>query len=189
MRSHFVLGLVLVSSVAACGAFLDLDWKPKRTGREAAGGGGGAGGATAETVTAATTTTAASVAATTATGPSCSPEACPGVDAACAYRACLDGACGMTIAPAETPCAENGGVVCDGSGNCVHCVSDGDCGGDGARCEAGQCTSCHDGVKNGTETDVDCGGECPKCSVGQTCLSPHDCEHDAPCENGSCTEK
>lgn len=35
---------------------------------------------------------------------------------------------------------------------------------------------CHDGVQNGSETDVDCGGgTCPKCSNGTTCKSGNDC--------------
>jgi len=34
---------------------------------------------------------------------------------------------------------------------------------------------CHDGVQNGSETDVDCGGTCAPCSTGQGCALPEDC--------------
>ena len=34
---------------------------------------------------------------------------------------------------------------------------------------------CHDGVKDGDETDVDCGGSCASCATGQFCASGADC--------------
>lgn len=39
-----------------------------------------------------------------------------------------------------------------------------------------QLPSCHDGKKDGLETDIDCGGPtCAPCSPGQVCLGPSDC--------------
>ncbi len=46
---------------------------------------------------------------------------------------------------------------------------------------------CHDGQKNGSETDVDCGGECGSCDVGQACLAASDCASDH-CLAGACCE-
>ena len=40
-------------------------------------------------------------------------------------------------------------------------------------------SSCTDGIKNGTETDVDCGGSCPtKCANNKLCLVNTDCSSD-----------
>src|SRR5207302_1284298 len=65
----------------------------------------------------------------------------------------------------------------------------------GADCASGQClnnlcfelpTSCSDGTKNGTETDVDCGGaKCPPCANGKSCLTGGDCMSNA-CLNNMC---
>jgi hypothetical protein len=54
-------------------------------------------------------------------------------------------------------------------------------------CKNGFCvTSCGDGVKDGTETDVDCGGQCSaNCDAGQGCNSGFDCK-DKICSNGKC---
>jgi len=47
------------------------------------------------------------------------PSDCPGVDSTCQTRTCNANLCGVNLAPAGTPCTENGGTYCDGSGNCV----------------------------------------------------------------------
>src|SRR5690242_18498657 len=53
----------------------------------------------------------------------------------------------------------------------------------------GTCTassSCADGVKDGTETDVDCGGlGCSKCGAGKACRAPGDCNTHV-CQGGVC---
>ncbi len=55
-------------------------------------------------------------------------------------------------------------------------------------CETYQSSSCLDGVKNGTETDVDCGGSCPACSGGETCYLGGDCQSgDCEQETFTCT--
>jgi hypothetical protein len=54
-------------------------------------------------------------------------------------------------------------------------------------------TTCTDGIKNGTETDIDCGGTCSPCSVSKACLIPSDCKSlfcsaaDKTC-TGTCTD-
>src|SRR5260221_3208578 len=47
----------------------------------------------------------------------------------------------------------------------------------GGRCLKGACGGpCHNGKKDGTETDVDCGGtDCPKCDDGKKCTQVSDC--------------
>jgi hypothetical protein len=46
---------------------------------------------------------------------------------------------------------------------------------------------CHDGVKDGDETDVDCGGTaCPACAWGKKCLHAADCVQPAACVGGTC---
>ena len=39
----------------------------------------------------------------------------------------------------------------------------------------GDSPECHDGVQNGSETDVDCGGSCAPCSTGHHCSVAGDC--------------
>jgi hypothetical protein len=56
-------------------------------------------------------------------------------------------------------------------------------------CIDGTCrvTSCSDGVKYGTETDIDCGGECPtKCAFGLSCQTRSDCSTN-DCFHNICT--
>jgi hypothetical protein len=56
------------------------------------------------------------------------------------------------------------------------CTTASDC--ESLVCHGGVCAapSCHDGVKNGTETDVDCGGQCSGCGPGETCEKSGDCK-------------
>ncbi|HHH31549.1 MAG TPA: hypothetical protein ENK57_24815 [Polyangiaceae bacterium] len=127
-------------------------------------------------------------------GETCNLEDCPGEDTGCTVRVCNDdGSCG-TDTPMGTDCADDGGVVCDGNGNCVACVDDEDCS-DGDTCMNGTCgtPSCTDGITNGPETDIDCGGGCGPCLNGQGCLVPTDCnsgvcsaETCVPCNGGDC---
>jgi hypothetical protein len=87
---------------------------------------------------------------------------CPGPSGFCGGQRCEQGQCVLDNQPMHTPCAEDGGQVCDGAGACVECVSDIDCA--SLRCEAPHCLapSCGDQKKNGDESDVDCGGPtCP----------------------------
>ena len=55
-----------------------------------------------------------------------------------------------------------------------------------ARSEDPPKPTCHDGQKNGDETDVDCGGaKCPKCAMGKACTADTDCAPGA-CTNNAC---
>jgi hypothetical protein len=47
------------------------------------------------------------------------PADCPGVDTQCRARSCSQGNCGTTPFASGTPCDENGGTVCNGTGICV----------------------------------------------------------------------
>lgn len=49
-------------------------------------------------------------------------------------------------------------------------------------------TSCSDGMKNGTETDLDCGGSCSRCDDGKACKSPSDCKS-LDCYASTCQAK
>jgi hypothetical protein len=61
----------------------------------------------------------------------------------------------------------------------------------GGSCQGGSCvaatpSTCTDGTKNGSETDIDCGGpRCPRCAINQTCADKRDCTT-AYCANGQC---
>lgn len=44
---------------------------------------------------------------------------CPGSDTSCSTRTCIAGTCGATFASAGTACNQNGGVQCDGAGECT----------------------------------------------------------------------
>ncbi len=47
-------------------------------------------------------------------------------------------------------------------------------------------TSCTDGVRNGTETDVDCGGSCGRCGIDAACQANGDCDN-GQCAAGLCS--
>jgi hypothetical protein len=98
--------------------------------------------------------------------------------------------CASVAAPAGTPCALDGGVLCDGAGSCVQCNTSADCHGLGAACVDQACESCADTIVNGLETDIDCGGGvCPKCDAGGACLENGDCKGKLKCVEGSCDEE
>jgi hypothetical protein len=88
--------------------------------------------------------------------------------------------CGGGICP---PCAV--GKMCLINADCVSLGCDVTT----LTCDANQC---HDGIKDGTETDVDCGGSiCPLCAAGKMCLinadcSPGICDLSGTATNGQC---
>jgi len=115
-----------------------------------------------------------------------SPDECAGQDTTCAWRTCDANVCGTENAPVGTACTENAGVVCDGLGQCVECVTNDHCPNNYV-CDQNTCVlfNCTDGVQNGTETDIDCGGlDCLPCENGSTCLDDPDCESNF-CDEGA----
>jgi hypothetical protein len=111
------------------------------------------------------------------------PEHCPGDDTTCAFRTCEQGTCGVGHAPAETPCTETNGQLCDGMGSCVECLTEAQCSG-GAICNAGSCVPpgslplgapCTSGGACQSNQCIDgvccesaCTGFCAACNLGGT---------------------
>ncbi|HEY3352169.1 MAG TPA: hypothetical protein VGQ83_02895 [Polyangia bacterium] len=125
--------------------------------------------------------------------------ACANTRACTAGSDCQSGVCTnqVCVAPASS-CADGArsGTETDvdcGGGACPACANGKSCTA-GTDCQSGLCasqvcaappSSCADGVKNGTETDVDCGGGCPPCGVGQFCHVAADCQG-GRCQLGLC---
>jgi FG-GAP repeat len=101
----------------------------------------------------------------------------------CVMNTCTMGTLGTSPAMAGTPCS-TGGTVCDGSGNCVACLTDVSCpmnqacsvahtceGANGQPCAAGMGAECASGFcsTDGTCCAVSCGGACQECQGGATC--------------------
>ena len=106
----------------------------------------------------------------------------------CTVDSCSNGEPTLTPVGAGAECADDGGKVCDGEGQCVECLDPSDCAPGEACSAAHTCVpaSCADGVKNGTETDVDCGGSCgATCQPGEACLVTGDCAM-GTCEGNVC---
>jgi len=127
--------------------------------------------------------------------PCTTPADCPAGDA-CSAPVCLANQCGLVAASAGIACLGPSGeaYVCDGAGECVECLSNGDCAANQPMapvCDLAQrkCVSCSDGVKNGKEEDVDCGGpDCAAC-LGRPCHAQLGCAQGSLCalpENVCC---
>jgi hypothetical protein len=87
----------------------------------------------------------------------------------CTGQTCNNGVPSFPNLPPGTSCNQNGGTVCDSSGNCI-------------------VGGCNDGQKDGTETDTDCGGaSCGKCGLGKMCGGDSDCQSNV-CSGGVCVE-
>ncbi len=90
-------------------------------------------------------------------------------------NSCLEGTCNAAGTPNTAPApvgnacaAAGGGIVCDGAGKCVPCVS-------ASNCPTGQVCSAANQCVPGSCTDVDCGGICAPCATGKKCLADADC--------------
>ena len=127
--------------------------------------------------------TTGAVSASSTGEPACEADAdCPVAPAECLLPVCEAGVCGEASSPAGTTCSLG---QCDGAGQCLECLADGDC--PNGACVDGVCAgpSCADGLENGDESDVDCGGGCPACALGESCDAPADCSS-AACSDGVC---
>ncbi len=86
----------------------------------------------------------------------------PGSNNTCAPGMCSNGTPSIMDAAPGTACSQNGGVECDGSGDCVQCVTAADCGTDTLcqthTCTAGKCgvSDVTAGTPEGTQTSGDC---------------------------------
>ncbi|MBW2523027.1 MAG: hypothetical protein JRI23_02570, partial [Deltaproteobacteria bacterium] len=117
----------------------------------------------------------------------CVASECPGTDETCRWRICDQNACSFANANELTVCTDNGGQVCNASGQCVECVNNNQCTApdvcSGAQCVPGQCNN---GSQDPDETDTDCGGPtCAPCPNGDTCLGATDCQS-MYCDGGTC---
>ncbi|MBI4702842.1 MAG: hypothetical protein HY744_17130 [Deltaproteobacteria bacterium] len=124
-------------------------------------------------------------------GPECvTQDDCGEKGTTCHPAGCEAGKCGFNDADESTPCAEDGGKVCDGKGTCVECTKSEHCTG-ATHCDAyaNKCVppSCENGMQDGEETDADCGGvQCAPCGHGKTCEGASDCASKY-CESGQCS--
>ncbi len=101
-------------------------------------------------------------------------EGCDTTTKHCDANTCSDG-----VKDGSETDVDCGGAACPGCGMGKACLTTSDCmTGEGCDVTSKTCdaTTCMDGVKDGTETDVDCGGgTCPGCPVGKACLVTGDC--------------
>jgi hypothetical protein len=170
---HWIGVSAAVLAIAACTQDFDAFFRG-----QGSGGTGGTGG------------TGGSVGGSGGDGGCSEPADCPGGDTTCRYRTCDNDVCGAENAAEGTACAEQGGQTCDGSGNCVECLTNEDCPDDEDCDGTGTCVDdgCADSQQNGSETDVDCGGSvCPTCPNGSTCSSGTDCTS-GMCADGLCCD-
>ena len=96
----------------------------------------------------------------------------------CTTDVCTAGVPSITAAPSGTPCSQNGGTVCDGTGTCVECLSDANCA-SGFYCSSGTCVAkksngvvcvggnqCASGnCTDGVCCNSVCGGLCQACNL------------------------
>lgn len=93
---------------------------------------------------------------------------------------CLAPTCSDVTSNQDESGIDCGGAVC--TTRCAGgqaCINGGDC--SSTRCENAVCSTCTDGIKSGTETDIDCGGVC-----GSTCIDTKICSVNADCASNRC---
>jgi hypothetical protein len=144
------------------------------------------------------------------------PSDTPDDGKACTEDTCQADGPKITPYPAGKACAEPGGVVCDGKGNCVectgpsHCTPPETCGGGGVTNQCG-CTPtpcadlgltcgsgtgqtdgcgktpmCNNAQQDGQESDVDCGGPIGACTT--RCPNGKKCVLGSDCASGKCDD-
>ncbi|HEY1585426.1 MAG TPA: hypothetical protein VGH63_07025, partial [Polyangia bacterium] len=107
-----------------------------------------------------------------------------GVNQICAASLCENG----IKDPGETD-TDCGGTTCSGCGLTKACLAGTDCLSHFCNAVSLTCVAdqCHDGTKNGSESDTDCGGTCGNtCKVGQTCKLAADCASGTCGANNTC---
>lgn len=93
----------------------------------------------------------------------------------CTSDQCVNGVPQNPASPAGTPCSENGGTVCDGSGTCVPCSTGADCPGTDTDCSQRTCN-------NGT-----CGMHFTAAGTATTNQTPGDCKQNVCDGSGGVT--
>ncbi len=81
----------------------------------------------------------------------------------CTFDSCVNGVAVFTPAPLDLPCSQDGGVVCNGSGQCVHCNAPAQCPGADGQCAYRTCSAnvCGMGyAPSGTTCDENGGSAC-----------------------------
>ena len=119
---------------------------------------------------------------------------CPGADTDCSTRACVEGKCDPTLAPAGTAiAAQTAGdcqdIVCDGSGKTMSATDDTDAPSADDTCVTRTCSSgaiveavAPIGTACGTGLECDGGGTCVHCTVEAECPGS-----DTDCQVRTCT--
>jgi hypothetical protein len=184
MRARPLLFLALVSSViAACGGKVVLDTTSSGTG---ASGTGGAPSTNNSSGIGATGPGGFATISSSSGGACVNPATdCPSPGTTCSEAICENGACALANTGQGTPCADSGGTVCDGNGNCVGCNGPQDCPATGTLCLTSACemstctfmpaptgTPCTDSngkVCNGS-------GQCVQCAASATACCLQMCE-------------
>ncbi len=99
---------------------------------------------------------------------------------------CLAPTCSDVTSNQDESGIDCGGATC--TARCAAgqaCIAGPDC--TSTRCENAVCSTCTDGIKSGTETDIDCGGVCGStCVDTKICSANSDCASNR-CEGGICT--
>jgi hypothetical protein len=99
------LAILALSSLLACNSIIGIDGDYTLVDDDGNGGGGGGGGG----------------------GQTCfAAGECPTPATPCRVANCQDKVCGEELAPEGAGC-NDGGKVCNADGECVGCLSDGDC--------------------------------------------------------------
>jgi hypothetical protein len=113
----------------------------------------------------------------------CDTSQCPGETTTCEFPTCAFEICDMGFAQAGLACTEDGGTLCDGEGNCVECINDGQCpleedcidnqcGGSSNNNNGDPCTGASECDSGFCVDDVCCGtlcdDECEACSAAKS---------------------
>ncbi len=109
----------------------------------------------------------------------------------CASVACTNGVPSTPPVSAGTACNQNGGTLCDGSGNCVQCLAASDCPGTDTFCATRTCTGGTCGpsfTAAGTATPTQTSGDCHsnQCDGAGNVVNAVD-NSDVPVDANQCT--
>lgn len=178
-RRALALGAVALLTVACFPDATLLSPSTSTGGHGGQGGQPGGGGSTTSFGGGGSATTTSGGAGGQGGGAGCIPANCPGIDTTCSYRACDENdECAMALADEATPCTEDGGELCNATGECVECLTEEQCSGTDL-CVLERCVpeACQNDEQDGDETDVDCGGpECSPCANTFGCALARDCQ-------------